>query len=60
MSKNEQVVIDAAVLRDGKKKLSCLEAMRLSKENGISLKEIGEICNRCEIKIMECELGCFE
>jgi len=34
--------------------------MQLSRENDISLKEIGEICNAEEVKITSCQLGCFE
>ena len=60
MSENEKLVINAAVLREGRKILSCSEASKLSQEHGISLKEIGEACNEHGIKIIECELGCFK
>ena len=60
MNKNEKLINDAAVLREGKKKLSCAQAFKLSKEHNISLKEIGETCNQQGIKMMECQLGCFE
>jgi hypothetical protein len=60
MSENEKMITNAAVLRDGKKKLSCAQAFKLSKEHNISLKEIGETCNKQGIKLMECQLGCFE
>jgi hypothetical protein len=60
MSENEKLITNAAVLREGKKKLSCEQAFKLSKEHNISLKEIGETCNKQGIKLMECQLGCFE
>ncbi|MFH0974507.1 MAG: hypothetical protein V1874_01850 [Spirochaetota bacterium] len=60
MSKNEELIVSAAVLRDGKKKLSCAQAIKISQDRNISLKEIGEICNSNSIKIIECELGCFK
>lgn len=40
-------------------RLSCERAHELSKELGISLRELGELCNELKIKIVACELGCF-
>jgi hypothetical protein len=60
MVDKEKIIVDSAVLQDGKKKLSCPQAFKISKEHGISLKEIGDICNKNNIKIHSCQLGCFE
>lgn len=60
MSENEKLVQDTAVMREGKKILSCAQAVKLSREHDISLKEIGETCNHLGIKIIECQLGCFK
>ena len=60
MSENEKLVLNSAVLREGKKTLSCSQASKLSQEHGIPLNEIGEACNQHGIKIIECELGCFK
>lgn len=60
MNESEKVIMNASVLREGKKVLSCTQAVKLSKEHNISLKEIGEACNRHGIKLIECQLGCFE
>jgi peroxiredoxin family protein len=60
MSESEKVIMNAAVLRGEKKVLSCAQAVKLSKEHNISLKEIGEACNQHGIKLIECQLGCFE
>jgi hypothetical protein len=60
MSENEKLVLNAVVLREGKKILSCAQAQILSQDHDISLKEIGEACNRNGIKIVECELSCFK
>jgi hypothetical protein len=60
MSENEKMILNAAALRDGKKTLSCAQALKLSQEIKISLQEIGETCNRHGIKIISCELGCFK
>jgi len=54
------VIMNAAAPRGEKKVLSCADAVKLSKEHGISLKEIGDTCNELGIKIIECELGCFK
>ena len=60
MSENEKLVLDAARLREDKKILACAQAVKLSKEHDISLKEIGEICNRLGVKVIDCQLGCFK
>jgi hypothetical protein len=59
MSDKEKAIMDALVLRDDKKILTCAMAVRLSREHDMSLKEIGDTCNRLGIKIRECQLGCF-
>jgi len=60
MEHSEQLVLDAAVEKDGKKRLACAQAFKLSQKHAISLKEIGEICNDHSIKIVSCQLGCFK
>lgn len=60
MSENEKLVHNSAVMREDKRILACAQAVRLSKEHDISLKEIGDTCNRLGIKIIECQLGCFK
>ncbi len=42
------------------KKLPCKVAFKLSEELNISLKEIGELANKLNIKITNCQLGCFK
>lgn len=60
MSENEKLIMNATTPRGEKRILSCADALRLSKEHDISLKEIGDTCNDLGIKIIECELGCFK
>jgi hypothetical protein len=60
MSKNERIVIETAGVHEGEKTLSCSQAFRLSSKQGISLEEIGELCNKNGIKIISCQLGCFK
>jgi alanyl-tRNA synthetase len=60
MSKNEELILNAATSAEDRKTLACAEAFRLSREHGIPPKEVGETCNRLGIKIVDCELGCFK
>lgn len=62
MNKEEltATVMDAAVEVDGKKKLFCAKAFQLSQTYNIPLKDIGECCNDNNIKISQCQLGCFK
>ena len=52
----EQVIRESLV--DGK--LSCARAFQLSVELDLSLKAIGEFCNKEDIKVKNCQLGCFK
>ncbi len=45
---------------EGKSRLSCTAAFELKKQLGVSLKDIGSICDDEGIKIMNCQLGCFK
>lgn len=40
-------------------RLPCPAAFRISRELKVSLKEVGETCNRLNIKVCHCQLGCF-
>lgn len=40
-------------------RLSCENAHALGKELGVTLQEIGAVCNELKIKIKDCQLGCF-
>lgn len=42
------------------KRLPCRTAFKISEENNIPLKEIGNMANELGIKIIECQLGCFK
>ena len=60
MTEHEKLVIAAATAHDGKKTLPCAKAFALAERHGISVKEIGEICDRHGVKIIHCQLGCFK
>ena len=40
-------------------KLPCAVAFKIAKELKTSTKQVGEACNRLDIKISSCQLGCF-
>ncbi len=40
-------------------RLPCAVAFKLGRELGFSLKEIGDVASRLEIKMVSCQLGCF-
>lgn len=40
-------------------KLSCPKARKLAKDLKVSPNLIGEACDELNIKIKDCELGCF-
>ncbi len=49
----------AAAEIDGQRKLTCKKAFQLAEELNLSLKDMGDICNAEDIKIIHCQLGCF-
>jgi hypothetical protein len=65
MDKKEQLI--EAVLKsakkseesDDRKRLNCAEAFKLAKEHEAKVIEIGRICNQNNIRICQCQLGCF-
>ncbi len=58
--KLRSIIVDAAVETDGRKKLPCAKAFIIASENGVTIGEIGDICDEEEIRISHCQLGCFE
>jgi hypothetical protein len=44
---------------DGKPALRCGDAFDLARIHGIPLSDVGDLCNEQEIKIVQCQLGCF-
>ena len=62
MSKKEDLinaVLERAQEIDGRKKLACAEAFELAQKFEVEVIEIGRICNRNNVRICKCQLGCF-
>jgi hypothetical protein len=51
---------EVAIEKDGVKRMPCAIAFGLAANYPVTLMEIGEACNRLGIKIVHCQLGCFE
>ena len=43
----------------GRKSLACVTAFKLAKKYEVNVIEIGRLCNKHNIKICKCQLGCF-
>ncbi len=54
-----KAVLERVQDSDGRKKLACAEALKLSQELRVGPVEIGRICNQQNIRICKCQLGCF-
>lgn len=44
---------------DGQRTLACADAFALSEEHDLELLDIARVCNRKDIRISRCQLGCF-
>jgi len=60
----DQVQLAAAIeavvrIEEGRKQLSCARAHVLAEDLGVTLAEIGRYCQAQDIKITDCQLGCF-
>jgi len=40
-------------------RLSCAVARNIARELSVSYKEVGKAANELQVKITDCELGCF-
>jgi hypothetical protein len=52
----EEVILERS--KDGK--LPCAMCFKIAEDFGISKREIGRILNEINIRISQCQLGCFE
>ena len=52
-------VLERAQEGNGTKKLACAEVFELAQKLEVEIIEIGRICNRHNIRICKCQLGCF-
>jgi hypothetical protein len=59
IEKLTDAVLEQVRQEGGEKKLSCAQAFELARKLDVEIFEIGRVCNRENIKIRKCQLGCF-
>jgi hypothetical protein len=53
--------LEEAILKKANQgKLPCAQCFKIAEDFGISKREMGKILNEIEIKISQCQLGCFK
>jgi len=55
-----RAVRQAAVDREGRIILPCAQAFKIAEDLGEPLSAVGQICNEENIRIANCQLGCFK
>jgi hypothetical protein len=63
MSSNEELTVAvraAAAERDGRIVLRCADAFTIAEEHSVEVGVIGQICNDINVRIVQCQLGCFK
>ncbi len=55
----KEELMDAVKKASSDGRLTCEKAHELGKELNVPLNEIGAVCNELNIRIKECQLGCF-
>lgn len=56
----KETVLNAVVEKGGKKKLECQKAFEIALTHRMTLMDITRVCNENDIKISNCQLGCFK
>ncbi len=56
---NRETIIKEVEAASTNKRLSCPDALKLAEKINCSPKEIGDVANELDIKIVNCSLGCF-
>jgi len=53
--------LEEAILKKSKDgKLPCAVCFKIAEDFGISKKKMGEILNEINIRVTQCQLGCFK
>ncbi len=54
-----QELLSLVKTKDEKKMIACADAFKLAKQYNVTNAVIGRMCNKEDIKIYQCQLGCF-
>ncbi len=56
----EAAIRAAATPRDdGRKQLTCVQALALARQHGLPPAELRAVCDTLDVRICACQLGCF-
>ncbi len=50
---------DAIIRNSQNNKLRCADALAIARDLEVQTAVIGRMCNELDIKIVQCQLGCF-
>jgi len=56
---NKETVIEKVKAHSKDGKIACMQVFKISEEENISKKDLGEMLNELKIKVANCQLGCF-
>ncbi len=54
-----RLVLAASRWRDGERVIGCAELFRLAEAHGLTVAEVGVVCDKDVVRIVSCQLGCF-
>jgi len=54
-----KAVLERSREANGRRTLTCAQALSLAAELGVKPVEIGRICNQENVRLGSCQLGCF-
>jgi len=54
-----QAVLERSQVAEGRRALTCAQALSLAAELGVDPARIGHICDQENIRLGRCQLGCF-
>ncbi len=52
-------IIENCIIENDRKYLTCEKAFQIARELNVDASNIGRLCNRENIKIRSCQIGCF-
>ncbi len=62
MSNHEEIaaaVRQVAIEEEGRTIIRCAQAFALARKAGVSIAEVGAVCEELDVRITQCQLGCF-
>lgn len=54
-----EAILQQCIVKDEKMFLTCEIAFKIAKEMDVSISNIGLLCNENDIRIKNCQVGCF-